>query len=223
MCDDLKEKPMPVIATSHGVRAEEIEVPVTTPASTVARLVFENGIERLDLRAERSPDRLMRASFTQPVPMVRLIDHEVQVVYPVGARLLRRSHGNAVRISPTTPWTFDVHGGAAHVDADLSDVDVRAMTFHGDAAHLRLRLGRPTQPCSIRLRSVSDLAIERPPEVAVSVKIASGATKVRLDDRWFGAVGSGLVEQTPVRQSSDGRYVVTVSGGADSFTVERSA
>lgn len=97
------------------------------------------------------------------------------------------------------------------------------MSFRSDAAHLRLILGRPTQPCSIRLRSVSDVVIERPPDVAVSVKVASGATKVRLDDRWFGAVGSGLVEQTPVRQSSDGRYVVTVSGGADSFTIERSA
>jgi hypothetical protein len=222
MHDDTKEQPMPVIATSHGVRAEEIEVPVTAPASTMARFVFENGVERLDLRAERSPDRLLRASFTQPVPIVRVIDHDVHVAYPVGARLLRRSHDSAVRISPATPWTLEVDGGAAHVDADLTDVDVRAMTFRGDAAHLRLRLGRPTQLCSIRLRSVSDLVIERPADVAVMVKISNGATKVRLDDRWFGAVGSGLAEQTPVRESSDGCYVVTVSGGADTFTVERS-
>lgn len=114
------------------------------------------------------------------------------------------------------------HGVAANVDADLS-VDVRAMSFRSDAAHLRLILGRPTQPCSIRLRSVSDVVIERPPDVAVSVKVASGATKVRLDDRWFGAVRQRARRtdacSAAQRRSSCGDRVPS---SADSFTIERS-
>jgi hypothetical protein len=216
---------MTTTVTRQGVRAEHVTVPFAGDADDLtgnaARLSFDNGLSRLDLRADADLDQLLDARFSDPAPTVWAADSSVHVEYPLGSRLLRRMGQNAVRISPRLPWSVDVHGGAAHLDADLTGVDLRFFAAHSGMAHARLALGRPAGTTTIRLDSVKDLRIERPGDVPMRVEIAKGATKVTLDDRHFGAIGSGLTDQTSGYTDADARYLVIVSGGADTLSITR--
>jgi hypothetical protein len=210
---------MNVIATSAGVRAPHIVVPFAEAAPDVARLSFDSGLSRLGLRADERETGLLAADFAGPLPLVWAAGHNVHVEYPLGSRLLHRMGPNAVRLSPAAAWALDVHGGAEHLDADLTGLDVRSVAFHSGAAHLRLVLGRPAAPTTIRLTSVKDLRVERPAGVPVRLEIGKGATKVRLDDRWFGAVGGGLIEESSPPHGGGHGYQVVVSGSADTVTI----
>ncbi len=210
---------MSVIATSAGVRDPHVVVPFADAAPEVARLSFDSGLAQLNLRADDQLTALVAADFADPLPLVWAAGHNVHVEYPLGSRLLHRMGPNAVRLNPAVPWALDVHGGAEHLDADLAGLDVRSVAFHSGAAHLRLILGDPAGSTTIRLTSVKHLRVERPAGVPVRLEIGKGATKVMFDDRWFGAVGGGLVEQSSRPYTGEHGYRVIASGSADTVTV----
>ena len=210
---------MITIATREG--DEHVVVPFAqgAGAATAARLSFDNGVSRLDLRADADLDDLLDAQFSDPVPVVWAADHSIHVEYPLGSRLLRLSGTNAARISPRVPWSIDVHGGADRLSADLSGVDVRSVAVHSGAAYTSLTLGRPTGQRTLRFASVKDLRIQRPADVPMRLEIGKGATNVVLDSRSFGAVGRGLADQTSDYEGSDACYLVVIAGGADTVTI----
>ena len=212
---------MITIATRKGVRDDHVVVPFAggPDAGQAARLSFDNGVSRLDLRADADLDGLLDAQFSDPFPVVWAADHNIHVEYPLGSRLLRVSGPNTARISPRVPWSIEVHGGVDRLRADLSGVDVRAVGVHSGSAHTALTLGRPAGHCILRFAAVKDLRIERPAGVPVRLEIAKGATKVALDSRTVGAVGGGLTDQTSGYEGSDARYLVIISGGADTVTI----
>lgn len=213
---------MTMIATQEGVRGEHVVVPFTEEEARqgeAARLSFDNGLSRLDLRADPALELLLDARFGDPTPVVWAARHSVHVEYPLGARLLHRMRPNAMRISPRVPWSIDVHGGAQHFDADLAGVDLRSIAVHAGAAHTRLVLGRPAGLCTIRFASVKDLRVERPGDVPVRLEVAKAVTNVTLDDRRFGAVGGGLADQTSGYDAARPGYLLIVSGAADTIAI----
>ncbi len=203
-----------------GVSAERVVVPLPQTGCHAARLSFDNGVERLRLHADQAVHALLEARFGEPLPVVWSTECSVHVEYPLGSRLLRRTRPNTIRISTAIAWSLDVHGATADLAADLIDVRVGAVSFHGGVAHSRLALGRPSGLCTIRLSSAKELQITRPTSAPVRLEVAKGATNVRLDDRRFGAVVDGLTGQTADYQGVRDRYLVIVSGGADGLTVE---
>ncbi|MBA9001653.1 hypothetical protein [Thermomonospora cellulosilytica] len=206
------------------VRATPDGVVVPMPGEQgrpVARLCFDNGLEHVNLRADADMTDLMEATFTGFRPDVWAYGRNVHVEYPRRLPLPRRSRRAAVRINANVPWALDVHGGAAHLDADLTGAAVRSVAIHSGAAHVRLVLGRPDAPRTVRLASVRDLVIERPAGVPVRLEIAGGATKIALDDRRFGAVGGGLADWTPGARTAP-PYSVVIAGGAAGVTVKES-
>ncbi len=210
-------------ATPDGVRDDHVVVPQVEGARDVARLSFDNGLGRLEVRAGENMADLLEARFTEPLPVVWAANHNVHVEYPLGSRLMRRMRHNVIQVNAMVPWAIDVHGGAEHLDADLTGVDVHSVAFHAGAAHLRLRLGHPTGSRAIRLASVKDLRIERPAGVPVRVEVAKGATNLTVDDRRLGAAAGRLTDQTPGYPAGDDCYLVIVSGGADTLTVSEIA
>jgi hypothetical protein len=206
--------------TLSEVREEHLVIPFTGTDDT-ARLSFDNGLERLDLRADTQLGQLLEADFAEPYPVVWAAGQDVHLEYPLGSRLLRRMKHSRIRIGTAVTWSLDVHGGAAHLDADLRDIELRALSLHSGAAYARIRLGPPAGTCTIRLSSVKDLRLERPADVPVRVEIAKGATRIALDDRQFGAVGNGLADHTSGYEDTENRYLVIVSGGADGLTVAK--
>lgn len=210
---------MTVIANRDGVRAEHVLVPLPDTGPNEARLSFDNGLERVNLRTGDDAGALLTAAFGEPLPAVWVADWNVHVEYPLGSRVFRRHHPSSLWLNPAVPWSLDVHGGASEWDADLTDIDVRSVTLHSGAAHIRLTLGRPSRARTIRVGAVKDLRIERPAGVPVRLEMAKGATKVALDDRRFGAVGGGLLDHTGGYDPDQPHYAVTVAGGADTVTI----
>ncbi|TDC04816.1 hypothetical protein E1267_21500 [Nonomuraea longispora] len=76
---------------------------------------------------------------------------------------------------------------------------------------------RPARTRVIRLASVEDLRVERPAGVPVRVEFARAATKLRLDDQWYGAVSGGLTQAT--HDGDAPGYQMIVAGGAGTVTV----
>lgn len=208
---------MTTLATAEGVRDDHVVVPMPAANST-ARLSFDDGLERITLRPDTAQADLLDARFGTPLPTVWTSEANVHIAYSTGARLLSRSRPSTLTLNPTVPWALDVHGGAQHLDADLTGIDVRSVTFHSGAAHVRLKLDRPAEARVIRLASVKDLRIERPADVPVRLEAAKGITKVTLDDEWYGAVGDGLTRST--HDSGAPGYHLIIAGGADTVTVE---
>lgn len=208
--------------TTTGVRDEHVVVPFgpAGKAHDDARISFDNGLERLRLSADEDLEDLVAARFAEPHPLVWASGHDVHVEYPLGSRLLRRMRPSEVLLNPAAAWSVDVHGGAAHLDADLRGLRLRSMSLHSGAAFGTLHLGTPAGTCTIRLSSVKDLELIRPAGVPVRVEIARGCTRVALDERRFGAVGNGLVDQTDGYDETTDRYLLLVTGGVDGLTVK---
>lgn len=212
---------MTIEATDAEVKAAHVVVAMHRLAGPTARLSFDNGVERLTVSAAAPSDALIEAHFAEPLPVVWAAEHGVHVEYPLGSRLLRRIRPSSVGLNPAIPWSIDVHGGAAHLGADLREITVRSMSFHAGAAHVKIRLGHPDGQCTIRISSVSSMRIERPFNVPVRLELGSGAANLRLDDRTFGAVGGGLVHQTPGwDDSTASRLLIVATAGVNDLTVD---
>ncbi|TNY37979.1 hypothetical protein [Thermomonospora catenispora] len=188
---------------------------------SVARLSFDNGLQHVTLRADADMTDLVQADFTGPRPDVWADGRNVHIEYPHRFPLPHRTRRATVRINANVPWALDVHGGASHLDADLTGAAVRSVAIHSGAAQVRLALGRPDASRTIRLASVRDLVIERPAGVPVRLEITGGATKVALDDRWFGAVGGGLTDWTPGDRNAPS-YSVVIAGSAAGVAIKES-
>jgi hypothetical protein len=59
--------------------------------------------------------------------------------------------------------------------------------------------------------------------VGEHVVVALGATDIAVDGQRYGAVGGGLTQQTPGYHTAAARYLIIVSGGADTLTVGQAA
>jgi hypothetical protein len=116
-------------------------------------------------------------------------------------------------------WSLDVHGGAAHLAADLSALRLRAMSFHSGVARARIALGVPSGQVTLRFSSLLDLVLSRPGSVPVRIELSRGAREVSLDARRLGAVGNGLADATAGYEAAVNRYLVVITGGVDKFTV----
>ncbi|MFI0355248.1 hypothetical protein [Actinomadura sp. 9N407] len=212
----VKEHSMNV--TSEGVRNAHVVVPMPDKPG-IARLSFDNGVARLGLTARDGLGNLLEADFDDPLPTVWSVDGKTHVEYPLGSRLLRRPSPSGMRLDSGVPWSVDVHGGAAHVDADFTGVDLRSLAFHAGVAHVSITLGRPSGTRTVRFASADDLRITRPEGVPVRIEAAKGLTKVAVDDRSFGAVGNGLIDQTSGYGTAEDRYLVIISGGVSGLTL----
>ncbi|MFC7547954.1 hypothetical protein [Plantactinospora sp. GCM10030261] len=207
-------------STRQGVRTAEVNVQMVRGAMPPARLSFDSGAAYVEVRsAGPDSEELLAARFSEPVPLTWTAQHNVHVEYPLTFRLRRRSGPNLVRLNPTVPWALDVHGGAAHLDADLTGIDLHSVACHSGAAHVRFALGAPAGARTLRFASVKTLVVERPAGVPVRLEIAKGAVNVVLDQRSFGAVGGGLADQTDGYRPDGPGYRIVVSGGADTVTV----
>jgi len=217
------------IATPTGVREAHVVVPIGTtgtPGATgttgTARLSFDNGLEAILLDCDDRQSTLLEARFADPLPVVWAAEQDIHVEYPLGSRLLRRTRQSTMTLNPVAGWSIDVHGGAAHLEAELAELRLQSASFHGALAHSSLVVGRPSGLCTIRLSSVQDVRIDRPSGVPVRLEIAKGATDVVLDDRRFGAVGNGMADQSDGYEAAADRYLVIVSGGVSGLTLRAS-
>jgi hypothetical protein len=117
-------------------------------------------------------------------------------------------------------WDLLIQGGVAHLDADLRDIQLRAIELGRGASHTVIRLGRPSGVVPIRIRGgASGVTVRRPKGVAARLRIGSGTSDVTFDEQEFGAVGGGLRLSTTDAGGSEDLYDIEISGGASRVRV----
>jgi hypothetical protein len=153
--------------------------------------------------------------------MVRVRDGSVIVAYREGMREIFdwRRRGASIGLNHTIPWAVEIHGGLSRARADLRAVDLRAFELTGGAERIRLELGRPAGPVTLKLTGgASELRVERPADVAVRLRLKGGASHVELDSQRLGSA-SDVTLESPGASAQPDRFDLELTGGASKVTV----
>jgi hypothetical protein len=187
------------------------------------RLKFTRGAAWLTIRNAEIPE-LFRAQFDRPVPSVSVDQGAVTVRYP---RFSLRGwlrpwtrRGGQVTLNQDVSWDLSLHGGVAHLDADLRGLRVEAIQASHGASRVDLRLPRPSGVVPVRIgRGASHVRIHRPAGTPARLRIGRGVADLTFDEQHFGAVGGRLRLESREADSTDGRYDIEIAGGASHVQV----
>jgi hypothetical protein len=191
--------------------------------ATSGHLVFASGADGVTLRADRELPDLYRAHFEDHVPSVRVEGGRVTIQYgrlPFFDWLAHTREPLAdVTLNGSIPWEIEFHGGVSRLDADLSELALRALDL-SSSSQVALTLPQPSGAVFVNVSgSVSDMTIHLPHGVPVRVRIDGGVSRLALDEQRWGAVGRGIHWQTPDYDSAADRYDVSMVGSASNLTI----
>jgi len=207
-------------AREHAA-GEAVEGELSAPLGevTAGRLEVVASVSRLRIGSAAQMSDLFRASFDRRPPRIRVNGGTVTFTF---TGLWRGGVGRGqVTLNTAIPWTLDIRGGAAEMDADLSDLALSEMTMTGGASRVDFRLSRPVGTVPLRIRGgASRVTIRRPPGVPVRVRVNGGLTRLRLDAQQIGSVGGPAVLDSSGYEAAADRYELGVEGGASRITVE---
>ena len=199
-------------AGSHGDHAAPLG------GLTNARLLMRSGTSELNLGSEHGSTDLYHARFEGSVPQVRLRDGTVSIQYRGMFDWRRRTA--SIRLNDAVPWAIDLQGGASHLTADLTKLDLSSFNLTGGASHARLALGRPHGVVTMRLvGGASDLRIERPSGVPVRVSVIGGISKLEFDGRKEGSRGGVVTIESPGASNAADRFSLDIVGGASKVAI----
>lgn len=187
------------------------------------RLEFARGAPRLTVRSAGIPE-LVLARFDRPTPQVLVDGGAVTVRYP---RFSFRGwlrpwvrRGGQVTLNNNVSWDLSIHGGVAHLDADLRDLQLEALEVRQGASRLDLRLPRPSGVVPVRIGGgASHVRIRRPAGTPVRLGIGRGVADLTFDNQEFGAVGGRLRLESRPAGAADGGYEIEIAGGASHVQV----
>ncbi len=188
-------------------------------ALTSARLTFRSGAQDLRLRAGRAPTELVRGRFDGATPQVRVRDGRVLVQYR-GIPFDWRKRTATLALNPSIPWTIDIVGGIARVEADLRDIVVRRLEITGGSERCQLEFGPAHGDVSLKLTGgAKTLRVERPAGVPIRIRVVGGANSLVVDDRGYGSRGGETIIEPAGWADARDRYSLEVIGGTKSITV----
>lgn len=196
----------------------EFRAPLTAIEQT--RLVFANGVSQLTLRASETDD-LYRACFTGATPKVEVAGGEVTVRFPRRLKILGpRDQGAEMTLNAAVPWTIDVRGGAANIDADLTALSLVSFGVTWGMASATLRLPVPSGVVPVRLSGgVANVDIIRPVGTAVRLKVKGGFGSLNVDGEAVFPTGGRYQVQSSGFETATDRYEIEISGGAAVISV----
>jgi DNA-binding MarR family transcriptional regulator len=191
---------------------------------TAARLSFRSGAQELRLRSGRAPLDLYRARFDGATPQVRVRDGRVLVQYR-GVPFDWRKRVATIGLNTTIPWTLDLVGGVARIEADLREVDVRRFELTGGTERIQLEFGHPVGQVPVRIvGGARTVRIERPAGAPVRLRIQGGTNQVGLDGVAHGKKGGDVTVESRGWPGATNGFSVEVVGGSRSIeVVERPA
>jgi hypothetical protein len=159
-----------------------------------------------------------------PRPEVETQGRTVTLRFPSSWPCLARAHGE-VALNVAFEWELFMRGlgaGAAQMRADLADVSVRALDILGGATGVDLRLGAPPGCVPIRIvGDATDVAIHRPPNVAVRLIVRGEGTNLRVDGNEVDSGGVPTRWTSAPCEGATGLYDVTVEGRATRMVVDQ--
>lgn len=189
-------------------------------------LEITSGFSNGDLRGDPEIQELCQGQFIGQIPYVRTRNESVIIRYPLSLRewfkhlLLANRHATSILLNTSIPWNIEIHGGAAHLAADLQALQLSSLVITGGVAETNLLLPRPTGTVQIHIASgASNLRIFRPVGVSAQLKVDGGISNLVFDDQYYGSIGGGIHVNSPDYQAETDRYDIVVSGGVSNLTV----
>ncbi len=187
------------------------------------RLIFVAGASHLTVRADPDAKELYRARFEGPRPTVRTEGGTVTIRYPRRPRPLDwRKREGEVDLNSSIPWSVELRGGAAQIEANLRLLTLRSLDLRGGASRLSLELPGPSGTVPVRLSGgASNVSIRRPAGTAARLRVKGGASQLLFDGQSIGAVGGYVsLHSEGYAEASPDRYEIEISGGASNVSVE---
>ncbi len=219
----------PAYARSTPPKVEPPRAQGATPSELVAplgdlreaSLEFSRGVGHVVFEAGRD-DELYRARFEGTPPSVSAVGGRVVFAYKrfSFAQILEWKKKVHVAMSPLPRWRVVLAGGATHVDARLTDLDVSELVIDGGVSDSQLAFGRPSGTVTVRVRyGASDVVIARPAGVPVRVSIVGGASKISIDTLKLGSAAGEIRWESPDYGAARDRIDISFTGGVSNFAV----
>ncbi len=176
----------------------------------------------MTLSADPDMRELYRAEFEGSPPDIRVDGGTVSVEY---ARRFRAFDWRRVAVHITLngsiPWSVEVRGGLAQMEADLSLLQLTSFAMTGGAANIEVTLPYPKGTVPVRMSGgAAGIAFHRPAGVPASARLTGGAVKLQFDRQQLGAFGGLTRLETPGYEAAPDRYDIRVTGGASSVTID---
>jgi hypothetical protein len=203
------------------------ELVVPYEGQTRMRLHFGKGVSDLSLRAGANQTALIGGHFYGPIPNVSVAGDEIAIHYRrfgiadwLGGVLWGDPVGATLVLHPAVAWELVFHGGASQVDVDLRQGRVTGLEISGGASSVRLALPAPEAIVPLRIRGgASDLAIHRPANIPVGVRVRGGVSRLEIDARQIGAAGGPISLDSDGWSAATARYDLQLTGGASQLSV----
>jgi DNA-binding MarR family transcriptional regulator len=196
----------------------------TAPVSEAVRgrLVFASDAVQLDIVAGAPEGELVNGTFRGSQPDVRSSGGVVTVRYPREGRGETGTRVARLALNTSIPWTIELDGDIASVNASLDGISLERFEIGGDVANLSVALPTPVGTVPVRVNGdVAAARFDRPGAIPVSLRVNGDALHVKLDDQRRNFVSD------PVRLESDGyattpdRYEIELRGDAAALRVTR--
>lgn len=182
-----------------------------------ARIIMETSASRLAFAGPSGVDELLHGTFDGPLPDVRSADGEIAVRYrrtPLAGRSAR------LTLNPSIPWELDLNGGITDLTGSLTGVSLSRLELRGGTNHLKLELPAPTGTVPVRIHGVaSSVAIKRPADVQVLLRVKGGISHLRLDGQRHSSVSGDRRFASDGLASAVDRYEIEVLDGASDVRV----
>ena len=184
------------------------------------RLRFPHGVANLSVRADASLTTAYVATFSGPAPEVRDEPGVVTIDYPKFNAFQWGRTSADVTLNPAHAWTIEVQGGIAHWKGDLHAIELAGVEVRGGLSHVDLALPEPKRSVRFYVSGgASAITLRRPAGVGARLIVGGGASKLGLDDQFFGAVGGPVRLQAAAASGAAGNYEIEIGGGASRLTV----
>ena len=176
---------------------------------------METSASRLGFGGAAPAGELVRATFTGPLPDVRVSSGVVTIRYRRGALAAFTSRGAKIALSGGIPWTIELQGGLTELDGSLAGVAVSRLDVEDGANHVNLDLPAPAGTVSVRVAGVaSSVRLRRPAGAAVGLRVAGGISHLRLDGAKHDQIAGDRRFMSPGYAGASDRYEIEILGGA---------
>ena len=218
-----------VAGATPAERISDLSRPLGT--LTAAHLLLNHGGGQITINGSTNLGRqLFRAHIVNPsggdAPTVTLQDGELTVEIPSGGSnpFASSTSETDITLSSAVSWSIDLHGGATHGTLDLAVLRVSDLSVEGGATDITTTLPVPGRDVAVTFAGGSShLVIHAPSGVAVKISINGGASSLHADGQEYGSVHGMTTYATPLFNSTTNRYTITVNGGANDVTLDRSS